>query len=353
MANIIIPPGWRIPDREATPESVYFNRRAFLKQTALGAAAVGLGACGTEFTPTEIPDEPDLNSSCNASPPSHPLQTICPSPTADLYPASRNMAYEVVGGPAVTDRIVAASFNNYYEFSSGGSTNINTIWPNVGPLQTQPWTVEVVGEAELTGTFDVSDFEREFGLEERLYRHRCVEAWSMVVPWTGYPLARLLQKFKPLSSANYVRFVSFNRPNEAVGQRDQTFYPWPFYEALRMDEALNELSFVVTGIFGEPLPKQHGAPWRLAIPWKYGFKSPKGMVRIEFTREQPPTFWPDVWSEEYGFYSTVNPAVPHPRWTQALEIPLGTVEQRVTELFNGYGSYVADLYDPNLLTYIS
>ncbi len=192
MANIIIPPGWRIPDREATPESVYFNRRAFLKQTALGAAAVGLGACGTEFTPTEIPDEPDLNSSCNASPPSHPLQTICPSPTADLYPASRNMAYEVLGGPAETNRIVAASFNNYYEFSSGGSTNINTIWPNVGPLQTQPWTVEVVGEAELTGTFDVYDLEREFGLEERLYRHRCVEAWSMVVPWTGYPLARLL-----------------------------------------------------------------------------------------------------------------------------------------------------------------
>lgn len=352
MANIIIPPGWHIPDREATPESVYFNRRAFIKSAGLGIAAAGLGACGQDFAPIYIDNDLPVDGSCDASPPTHPLQTICPSPTVNLYPAIRNQEYEVPSRD-VTDRLVAATYNNFYEFIGGGLGAENTIWPFVGPFTVWPWTIEVTGEAEVTGTFDVSDFEREFGLEERVYRHRCVERWSMVVPWTGYPLARLIQKFRPLSSANYVRFVGFDRPNEAIGQQIPGIYPWPYYEALRMDEALNELAFMVTGVFGEPLPKQHGAPWRLALPWKYGFKGPKSIVRIEFTRERPPTFWSDVWSDEYGFYSNVNPDVPHPRWSQRWETPIGTEEQRATTLFNGYGSYVADLYDPDLLTYIS
>ena len=253
MANIILPPRWRIPDREATPESVYFNRRAFLRSAGAGIAAVGLGACGSEFTPVELDDEP--TGSCN-DPITHPLQALCTSPNMDLHPAARNESFVI--GEALTDRLIAAQFNNYYEFIQN-SGDVNRIWPYTGPFQVWPWIVEVTGLAEVTGTFDVADFEREFGLEERTYRHRCVERWSIRVPWTGYPLAKLVQKFRPLSSANYVRFVSFNRPDEAVGQRSQADYPWPYFEGLRMDEALNELAFVVTGVYGEPLPKQHGA----------------------------------------------------------------------------------------------
>ena len=352
MANIMLPPGWRIPDREATPESVYFNRRAFLRRAGLGIAAVGVGACGSEFTPTPVEPGPaplELGGCDEMT--VHPLQPICSSPNMSLYPAAQNVAYEVPERD-VTDRTEAASYNNFYEFIAVLG-EWNRIWPHVGPFKVWPWTVEVTGEAEVTGTFDIADFETEFGLEERLYRHRCVERWSMVVPWTGYPLAKLIQKFRPLSSANYVRFVTFDRPDEAVGQLIQANLPWPFFEALRLDEAMNELAFVATGVFGEPLPKQHGAPWRLAIPWKYGFKSAKSMVRIEFTREQPSTFWPTITPDEYGFYSNVNPSVAHPRWTQMWDRPLGTSLRLDTMLFNGYESYVSDLYDPSLLTYIS
>ena len=355
MSNVIIPPGWRIPEREVTPESVYLDRRAFLKSSGVGMAALGLGACGSEFTPAEIIDEtpevPVEVAGCNDATMLHPLQSICPSPNANLYPAVRNSTFDVPG-PSQTDRLEAAVKNNFYEFI-GTLNNLNLNWPYVGPFKVWPWTVEVVGAAEVTGTFDVSELEREFGLEERVYRHRCVERWSMVVPWTGYPLSKLIDKFRPHSSANYVRFVAFNRPEEAVGLRIQPSLPWPYFEALRLDEAMHELAFVVTGVYGEPLPKQHGAPWRLALPWKYGFKSLKSMVRIEFIEEQPETFWTTLASNEYGFYSTVNPNVAHPRWSQQFETPLGTGTPINTELFNGYGSYVADLYDPELLTYIS
>ncbi len=355
MANVIIPPGWRIPDSEATPKSVFLDRRAFLRSSGVGMAALGLGACGSSFTPSELVDEtpevPAAEAGCNDSNVLHPLQSICPSPTADLYPAVRNSTFDVAG-PSQTERLDAAVYNNFYEFI-GTLSNVNLNWPFVGPFNVWPWTVEVVGEAEVTGSFDVSELEREFGLEERVYRHRCVERWSMVVPWTGYPLSKLIDKFRPLSSANYVRFVSFDRPEEAVGQRIQPSLPWPYFEGLRLDEARNELAFVVTGAYGEPLPKQHGAPWRLAIPWKYGFKSLKSVARIEFTREQPPTFWNTLAPDEYGFYSTVNPDVAHPRWTQQFETPLGTQTSILTQLFNGYQDYVSDLYDPGLLTYIS
>lgn len=352
MANVIVPPGWRMHEREATPEGVYFNRRDFLKQAGLGAAAVSISGCLSSVEPLTIEDVlAGQDFDCNANPPGHPLHTICPHPNADLYPAL------TTGGPPVpygglTAREEAMVFNNYYEFI-GNPGSVNSVWGFTGPFQVWPWTVEVVGEAEVTGTFDIVPFEREFGLEQRTYRHRCVEAWSMVVPWIGYPLRELLEKFRPLSSANYVRFVSFDRPTQAIGQFDQPWYPWPFYEALRMDEALNDLAFVATGIYGEPLPKQHGAPWRLVLPWKYGFKSPKAIVRIEFLRDRPPTFWNDVWPSEYGFYSNVNPDVSHPRWSQKDERPLGEVETIPTRLFNGYADYVGDLYDPDLLTYIS
>jgi methionine sulfoxide reductase catalytic subunit len=364
MANLILPPGWRIPDREATPESVYFGRREFLRRLGLGAAGVGLGAtglvlpgCGDVERADPLAPEPEIptgGTGCMANPPDEPLQTICPYGNDELYPAAVNDDYPVPYGPP-TPRLEAATYNNFYEFI-GNPNREHSVWAYTGPFDVRPWTVDVVGEAEVTGRFDIEDLERHFGLEERVYRLRCVEAWSIVVPWTGYPLSKLIQHFRPLSSARYVRFISFSRPAQAVGQRNQPWYPWPYYEALRMDEALNELAFVATGVFGEPLPKQHGAPWRLALPWKYGFKSAKSMVRIEFLEELPPaavTFWADVWPEAYGFYSLVNPLVPHPRWSQATETPLGTSETIPTRVYNGYREWVEHMYNPELLTYVS
>lgn len=175
----------------------------------------------------------------------------------------------------------------------------------------------------------------------------------MTVPWTGFPLHRLLELAQPLSTARWVRFVSFNRPDEAVGQRTQDWYPWPYYEGLRMDEALNELTLVATGIYGAPLPKQHGAPIRIVVPWKYGFKSPKSIERIELVRERPSTLWSDVAPSEYGFYSNVNPDVPHPRWSQATEELIGEDRRVRTLPFNGYGEWVAELYSPEIMTRIS
>lgn len=356
MAGIHIHPGWMIPEREATPESVYWNRRVFLRALGVGAAAMGLGACGTglgnsgEGAVRGAGGEPAAAGGAGGSPqavPMGPLDTISPTPTADLYPARRDERFQL--DRPITDRLVAATHNNFYEFL----TDKGAAWRHVGPFRARPWTVEIAGLAENTGVHDVADLEREFGLEERLYRLRCVEAWAIAVPWVGFPLRKLVAKARPLSAARYVRFVSFLRPEEAIGQRTQSWYPWPYYEGLRLDEAMNELAFVATGIYGAPLPKQHGAPIRIVVPWKYGFKSPKSIVRLEFVVEQPRTFWNDLAPEEYGFYSTVNPDVPHPRWSQRSEELVGTGERRPTFLFNRYGEWVAELYDPKLLTYRS
>ncbi|MBI4539680.1 MAG: protein-methionine-sulfoxide reductase catalytic subunit MsrP [Gemmatimonadetes bacterium] len=350
MANIHIHPGWLLPEREVTPEFVYWNRRAFLRAVGMGAAALGLGGCGPRLGgPAERVqgDGAKAASDVAAMEPKDPLDTIPPTPTLDLYPAVRDPRFEL--DRPVTDRIVAATHNNFYEFL----TDKKGVWRHTGPFRARPWTVEIAGLAEHTGTYDVADLEREFGLEERLYRFRCVEAWAIAVPWTGFPLRKLIAKAQPLSAAHYVRFVSFLRPDEAIGQRTQSWYPWPYYEGLRLDEAMNELAFVATGIYGAPLPKQHGAPIRIALPWKYGFKGPKSIVRVEFVRGQPRTFWNDLATDEYGFYSNINPDVPHPRWSQKTEEVVGTGERRPTLLFNGYGEWVGQLYDAKLLTYRS
>lgn len=346
MANIILPPQWRLPEREVTDEGVYWGRRKFVHSVGLGLAAAAAG-CESTVEPI-VNQNPD--TSCNANPPSFPLQTICPSPTADLYPATRNNSFRVVD--ELSERLRTATHNNYYEFI-GRPGSINDVWGFMGPFQDRPWTVEVAGEIENPGIFDVADLEREFGLEERISRLRCVERWSMVVPWTGYPLRKLVEKARPLSSANWIRFTSFDRPTQAVGQFAQPFFPWPFTEGLRMDEAMHDLAFVATGVYGEPLPKQNGSPLRLALPWKYGFKSVKAFQRIEFLRDPPTTFWTEFAPDEYGFYSNVNPDVDHPRWSQVEEFRLGSLVSRPTELFNGYGRWVAELYDPELLTYRS
>jgi methionine sulfoxide reductase catalytic subunit len=340
VPHIHLPPGWASPQRELTPPAVYWNRRRFLQAAGLTLGAVfgaGVAGCVGNGRADGFP----------ASGPDDPLDTIPETPTADLYPAPRSGL--VSGDRPLTDRRVAATHNNFYEFL----TDKAEVWRHVGPFEARPWTLEINGEVENPGTLDLAELERRIGLEERVYRLRCVEAWAMTVPWTGFPLHRLLSLAQPLSTARYVRFVSFMRPEQAVGQRTQTHYPWPYYEALRMDEAMNELTMVVTGVYGAPLPKQHGAPVRIVVPWKYGFKSPKSIVRIELTRERPPTLWSDMQPREYGFYSNVNPAVAHPRWSQATEELIGESRRVPTLPFNGYGEWVAQLYDEEIMSRIS
>jgi sulfoxide reductase catalytic subunit YedY len=203
--------------------------------------------------------------------------------------------------------------------------------------------VKIDGMVEKEQTLDIDTLIRKIGIEERLYRHRCVEAWSMAVPWSGFPMAKLIAMAKPLGSAKYVRMETFMDPKVASEQR-KTWYPWPYVEGLTMAEAGNDLTFLVTGAYGHPLPKQHGAPLRLATPWKYGFKHIKSIVRINFTDKRPVGYWEMLQSSEYGFWANVNPEVPHPRWSQASEEVIGTGERRPTLLFNGYGEQVAGLY---------
>ncbi len=342
MPSIHLPPGWHDPQRPLTPDAHFWNRRRFLKGSGAALAAVALAGCtGGNGAGSEE------RARVSATRPDGPLDTIPPTPTQDLYPATRSQLYPI--DRELTDRVVAATHNNFYEFTLDKAR----VWENTGPFEARPWTLEIAGEVENPGIFDLADLERQIGLEERTYRFRCVEAWAMTVPWTGFPLHRLLARVQPLSSARYVRFVSFNRPEQAVGQRTQDWYPWPYYEGLRMDEAMNELTLVTTGVYGEPLPKQHGAPVRITLPWKYGYKSPKSVVRIELTREAPPTFWNDLQPAEYGFFSNVNPAVPHPRWSQATEELIGEDRRVATLPFNGYGEWVAGLYDPEVMTRIS
>jgi methionine sulfoxide reductase catalytic subunit len=342
MATPILRPAWAIPLSKATPPAVYWDRRRFLKAAAGAALALAGGACGGNHrSGAEVRDPVRLR-------PAGPLETIPEAPSAHLYPAAANLSWRVPERP-LTDRLVAATHNNFYEFLLDKAR----VWENVGPFQARPWDVEVVGEVERPGVFDVVELERTLGLEERTYRFRCVEAWSMTVPWTGFPLHRLLARVQPLSSGRYVRFVSFYRPEEAVGQRTQPWYPWPYYEALRMDEALHELTLVVTGIYGAPLPKQHGAPIRIVVPWKYGYKSPKSVVRIEVTRDRPPIFWNDVTPAEYRFFSNVNPDVPHPRWSQATEELIGEERRVPTLLLNGYAEWAAGMYSREILNSLS
>jgi sulfoxide reductase catalytic subunit YedY len=257
-------------------------------------------------------------------------------PTADLYPARRNERY-LLDQP-VTDERYSGDYNNYYEFSTSKSVTAAT-----KGMKTRPWVVKVDGLVEKPFEIGVDDLIRKMPLEERLYRHRCVEAWSMAVPWTGFPLKAFLDLAKPLGSAKYVKMQTFQDKAMAPGQR-QPFYPWPYTEGLTMAEAANELAFLVTGIYGKPLPVQFGAPLRLATPWKYGFKSVKAITHVSFTEERPKTFWEGLQASEYGFWANVNPDVPHPRWSQASERVLGVDERRPTLIYNGYGEYVADLY---------
>jgi sulfoxide reductase catalytic subunit YedY len=258
-------------------------------------------------------------------------------PSAALYPFKRNPRYTL--DRPVTDPKYSENYNNFYEFGSEKS-----IADDAQALKIRPWTVKIDGMVEKPIEIGIDDLLKKMPLEERLYRHRCVEAWSMAVPWSGFAMAALVAFARPLGSAKYVHMETFLDTAEAPGQK-QFWYPWPYVEGVTVAEANNELAFMVTGMYGKPVPKQDGAPLRLVLPWKYGFKSIKSIVRISFTDKQPVTFWQSVGPDEYGFWANVNPEVPHPRWSQATERVLGTDERVPTLKWNGYGAFVAHLYD--------
>jgi sulfoxide reductase catalytic subunit YedY len=304
--------GWEMPERLATPEALFLDRRSFLA----GAGAAAMALAPELALAQRIADLPD--------------------PSRDLYPAKRNETF-LLDRP-VTDETVNGTYNNFYEFGSS-----KTIAKAAQALPLRPWTVKIDGLVEKPQEIGIDDLLRKLPLEERLYRHRCVEAWSMAIPWSGFPMAKLVALAQPLASAKYVRMETFLDSKVASGQR-QTWYPWPYVEGLTMAEASNPLTFLATGAYGKPIAKQHGAPLRLAVPWKYGFKSVKSIVRFSFVEQRPKSFWEALQASEYGFWANVNPEVPHPRWSQATEQLIGTSERRPTLLYNGYGEFVADLY---------
>ncbi|MDP1544442.1 MAG: protein-methionine-sulfoxide reductase catalytic subunit MsrP [Anaerolineales bacterium] len=296
---------------EITPKDVYFSRRDFIKAAGVVAGSVALAACTPNAA--ELTDAPEGVPGV--------LKT------------------DELGDPANSLKDIT-NYNNYYEFSA----NKEAVAPLSKGFTTTPWTVEVSGMVAKPRTFGIEDLLSLFPQEERIYRLRCVEAWSMVIPWNGFTLASLLKLVEPTSDAKYVRFETVYRPEEMKGQ-GSPFYPWPYQEGLRLDEAMHDLTILSTGIYGETILPQNGAPIRLVVPWKYGFKSIKSIVKIELTDKMPDTLWAAVAPSEYGFYANVNPQVNHPRWSQASERRIGELSRRETLMFNGYGEQVASLYD--------
>ena len=308
-------PSWYLPECEATNESTFINRRHILK--GMGVSGLSLVA-GSAF----------MGSAANA---------FEEDPSASLYPVKRNTAYTLNG--SVTPEEINTKYNNFYEFGSH-----KEIYNAAQALKIRPWEIVIDGEVEQAITIGIDDLLKKMPLEERLYRFRCVEAWSMKVPWSGFELSSLMKMVKPTSKAKFVRFETFLDKEVASGQK-QFWYPWPYVEGVTIEEAMNELTFMVTGAYGKPLPKQMGAPLRLALPWKYGFKSIKSIKKITFTDTRPVSFWEELASQEYGFWANVNPKVNHPRWSQATERDLETGDRIPTRLYNGYEDQVASLYE--------
>ncbi|MBR8829342.1 MAG: protein-methionine-sulfoxide reductase catalytic subunit MsrP [Gomphosphaeria aponina SAG 52.96 = DSM 107014] len=325
MNFIHIPKTWELTENKVTSESVYFKRRRLLKNLVgfgIGAAIMPIIGCQQKTA-----SEPALETSLNLP----KIQTVPTDFTVSDRP--------------ITDEKLAGSYNNFYEF--GGTKNI---WLKAQNLPTKPWQVEVTGLVKSPRTYDVDDLKKQFPLEERIYRFRCVEAWSMVLPWIGFPMKSLIEAVEPTTDAKFVRFTSFYDPEITPGPGFHLgSLPWPYQESLRIEEMANELAFFAVGIYGHDLPKQHGAPIRMVIPWKYGFKGAKSIVKIEFLASQPETYWHTLVPNEYDFEANVNPSKPHPRWSQATEkfISKGpdlTWEIKETLPYNGYGEYVSSLY---------
>jgi sulfoxide reductase catalytic subunit YedY len=303
--------GWELPERLATPESEWLSRRQFVS----GGVGLVAGLCGLL-----APRAADAAFSL----------------AADLYPAQRNGRYAV--DRPLTPELIATTYNNFYEFGSHKS-----IARAAQALKIRPWELRIEGLVERPFTTSVDDLIGRMALEERVYRFRSVEGWSMAVPWTGFAFADLLRATRPLSAAKYVRLEAFFDPAMAGGQK-QFWLPWPYVEGLTIAEAGNDLAFLVTGAYGKPLAKSMGAPLRLHCPWKYGFKAIKSISRIVFTDERPTTFWQQIANDECGFWANINPEVHHRRWNQATEQDLATHERLPTRLFNGYAEFVAGLY---------
>ncbi|MDB2544749.1 protein-methionine-sulfoxide reductase catalytic subunit MsrP [Woeseiaceae bacterium] len=303
-----------IKSSEITSEDNYLNRRKFIQSSTL----IGGSLLSSKLLGANLPQEPfaeldDVKSS--------------------LYSTDEK----------INNFLDVTSYNNYYEFGTGKDDP----YRNGKDFQSRPWSIEVTGEAEKTGIFDIEDFVKPYLLEERIYRMRCVEAWSMVIPWVGIPLADIIKSFKPLSSATHVRFETLHDRERMPGQKSRVL-KWPYREGLTMAEAMNPLPLLAIGIYGRALPNQNGAPIRLVVPWKYGFKGIKGIVKMSFVKSQPKTSWEMAASNEYGFYANVNPKVSHPRWSQARERRIGSgvwASKQPTQMFNGYGEQVAHLYD--------
>lgn len=301
---------WEMKESKATSELVFLKRRALVKGIAAGAA---LGP-GLTLGP----------------------KSLLARETGLRFPAVKNLRYRIDRN--VTPEKLVTSYNNFYEF--GSHKEIASV---AQALKIRPWRVILDGLVDEKLELGVDDLFKKFQFEERLYRFRCVEAWSMALPWTGFPLADLVKLAQPKTQAKFLIMQTFKDPEVARGQR-QFWYPWPYQEVLTLDEATNELAFIATGVFGKSIPKQMGAPLRLVVPWKYGFKSIKSIVRFTFAEKRPKTFWESVQPREYGFWANVNPAVDHPRWSQATERPLGGSGRVKTLLYNGYSSEVAALY---------
>ena len=305
---------WLFTESDVTSESAYFDRRRFLMSAVLPAATMMIAQKAWASDPIFTPNDP----------------------SAYRYPVPHNETYTV--DEALTDEYSVTHYNNFYEF--GSHKNIHSA---AQKLPIRPWTVTIDGMVEQSMTLDIDTLLDRVTLQERIYRLRCVEAWAMVVPWSGFPFRELVELARPLGSAQYVKMETFMNTEVASGQRS-FWYPWPYVEGLTMAEAMNDLTFLVTGLYGKTLLPQNGAPLRLAVPWKYGFKSIKSIVRFTFTEDRPRTFWDTVAGNEYGFWANVNPDVPHPRWRQSYERMIDTGEYRRTVLFNGYAEQVAHLY---------
>jgi sulfoxide reductase catalytic subunit YedY len=285
--------GWEIAESQVTPESAVLNRRSLLGGTAALLAAAGLAQ------------------------------------------AAPNPKYEP--GRPLTEEKYATTYNNYYEFDES-----KNLWRAAQAMKTSPWTIEFAGLVKQPRKIAYEDLLKQVAVEERVYRHRCVEAWAMTVPWTGFPMTELLRVAEPLGSAKYLAFETVQ--DKSMGGLGAPLYPWPYVDGLAIDEAANELAFITTGMYGKPLPPQNGGPIRVTTPWKYGFKQVKSIVKVTFTDKRPRCFWEEINAAEYGFWANVNPAVSHPRWSQAHERLLGSDETVPTQIYNGYGDFVASLY---------
>ena len=324
--------GWELPESAATPEGIFFGRRKLLQ----GAAAGGLLAAAGLLAGCDDKDSAKKDSAVKTADAAAKDAPEPSDPSVSRYPVKQNPKY-LIDRP-VTDERVSTRYNNFYEFGTDKS-----IYLEAQTLRIRPWEVRIDGLVEKPQTIAIDDLIAKMPLEERLYRHRCVEAWSMAVPWSGFALSALVDFAQPKNDAKYLVMQTFMAPDQASGQRE-SWYPWPYTEGLTMAEARNELAFMVTGVYGKPLPKQMGAPLRLAVPWKYGFKSAKSIVKFSFTDQRPKTYWEALGPSEYGFWANVNPDVPHPRWSQASERVIGIDKRMPTLMYNGYGDFVADLY---------